>query len=134
MVPVPTREDKLLTGKPVTEAQLAFLTINVTTKQEVTEHLGAPNFIWEDRQVFTYNWEMRQGILFWMAGTATAGTAGVDDIPRRYALLIQFDDSGRVQRFERAIWPLSQSYADFLRDWVRRSPAAPVPSSASEPR
>ena len=55
MVPVPTGEDKVLAGKPVEEAQLAFLTPRATTKQEVLKHLGNPIVIWEDARVFVYN-------------------------------------------------------------------------------
>jgi outer membrane protein assembly factor BamE (lipoprotein component of BamABCDE complex) len=118
-VPIPTSETKVLTGTPVTDEQLAFLTVNVTTMQQVVEALGSPNVIWEDARVFAYNWEMRQGILLWAAGAYVTGGAGAKDIQKHYMLLIQFDPQGRVQRFERTHRPLTQSYPNFLRRWAR---------------
>ena len=50
MLPLPASE-KLLAGTPVTQEQLTFLTPQVTTKQEVIERLGSPNFIWEDARL-----------------------------------------------------------------------------------
>ncbi len=55
MLPVPTRESKVLAGKPVTDEQLSFLKQQVTTTQEVVERLGNPNIIWEDGRVFVYS-------------------------------------------------------------------------------
>lgn len=121
VVPVPTKENTILAGKPVTEEQLAFLAVKITTKPEVIEHLGNPSVIWEDARVFVYNWEMRQGLLFWAVGAYYSGAAGMADIPKHYLLLIQFDEDDKVQRFERTVRPLTQSYADFLRAWLKES-------------
>lgn len=124
MLPIPTREGKVLAGKPVTQEQLAFLVPNVTTKKEVIQHVGSPNVIWEEANVFAYDWVVRQGVLIWAvgggAGPASAA-AGVSDIPKRYKLLIQFDGQDRVRRFETVVWPTHMSYGDFLKEWVRDS-------------
>ena len=122
MIPIPTPESKILAGKPVTDEQLDFLNLN-PTKQEVMERLGNPSFIWEDKRIFTYNWDMRQGILIWAVGAMTAsggaaGGGGVEDIPKHYLLLIQFDEQEQVMRWERATRPLYQTYIDFLQDWA----------------
>ena len=124
MVPVPTKEDRVLAGKPVTDAQLSFLTPKVTTMEEVVERLGNPNIIWEDARVFVYKWDMRQGILFW-AVMWTPG--GMEDIPKHYLLLIRFDEQGRVLRFTRTTRPLSQPLADFLQKWLQNSGGEPQP-------
>jgi outer membrane protein assembly factor BamE (lipoprotein component of BamABCDE complex) len=124
MVPVPTSEDKILTGKQVTEEQLVFLTAGVTTKQEILERLGNPRVIWEDARVYVYNWQMRQGILFWAWGAYYTGGFGMTDIPRHYLLLIQFDEQDRVQRVDRTVCPLHRSYADCLREWEKGSDSA----------
>lgn len=115
MVPVPWTEDKVLTGKQVTEEQISFLTPNVTTMQEVLERLGNPTVIWEDARVFVYNWAMRQGIVFW---AVYGGGFGMGDISKHYLLLIQFDEQDRVQRFERAVCPMNRSYSECLTEWV----------------
>ena len=120
MVPVPTKQDRALAGKPVTEAQLSFLTPKITTMEEVVERLGNPNIIWEDARVFVYHWDMRQGILFWAVAGQTGG-AGMEDIPKHYLLLIRFDEQSRVVRFTRTARPLLQPLADFLQQWLQNS-------------
>lgn len=131
MVPIPTKENKVLAGKPVSEEQLAFLIPKITTKQEVIARLGNPNVIWEDARVFVYNWEMRQGILFWAVGAYYSGGAGLKDIPKHYLLLIQFDEQDHIQRFERAVRPLTQSYIDFLQEWLENAAAKSPPNPQS---
>jgi len=126
MAPVPTKEDRVLAGKPVTDAQLSFLTPKITTMGEVVERLGKPNIIWEDARVFVYHWDMRQGILFW-AVMWTPG--GMEDIPKHYLLLIRFDEQGRVLRFARTTRPLSQPLADFLQKWLQHSDGDPQPDT-----
>lgn len=118
VIPIPTEERTVLAGNPVTEEQLAFLARGVTSKREVMARLGSPDVIWEDARLFAYNWEMRQGILVWAVGAYYSGAAGLMDIPKRYMLLIQFDDQDRVLRFERAVWPAQKSYGEFLREWM----------------
>ena len=120
--PVSTDEDKVLAGKPVAEGQLAFLVPRVTTKREVVDRLGRPDVIWEDARVFAYNWEMRQGILFWAIGGYAGGAMGAEDIPKRYVLLIRFDEQDRVERFGRTVRPASMSYGEFIQKWLKRSP------------
>jgi len=51
-------------------------------------------------------------------GAGYSGAAGISDIPKRYILLIKFDDQDRVQRFERAVRPSYKSYGDFLKEWI----------------
>ncbi|MDP1536545.1 MAG: hypothetical protein Q8L95_05110 [Burkholderiales bacterium] len=127
LVPIPTGEHTVLAGKPVTEEQLSFLARKHITKEEVIGQLGHPNVIWEDARVFVYQWDMRQGILFWAVGGALKGAAGLADIPRHYLLLIQFDEQDRVRRSERLVVPSFKTHAEFLREWVRQSDAQASP-------
>ena len=119
VLPIPTGEDKILDGMPVTEDQLKFLKVGVTSRDEVISHLGNPSLIWENAQLFVYNWKMRSGILVWAVGAGYTGGAGILDIPVNYALLIKFDDQDRISRFEKVKRPFSKQYGDFLRDWVK---------------
>ena len=119
MLPVPTPENKVLLGQPVTDNQLAFLTPGVSTQSEVIEHFGNPNIIWEDEKLFAYHWDMRQGIVFWIAGGGYQGAAGMEEIPKHYLLLFQFDEQGRVHRYEKVVRPMTQPYADYLKEWVK---------------
>ena len=72
--------------------------------------------------MFAYNWEMRQGILFWAIGGYAGGAMGAEDIPKRYVLLIRFDEQDRVERFGRTVRPASMSYGEFIQKWLKRSP------------
>lgn len=118
LLPIPTGERKVLEGKRVTQEQMAFLTPNVTTKKEVIDRLGSPDVIWEDARVFVYQWVMRWGFLFCAVGGYTTGGAGIEDIPKKYGLLIQFDEQDRLRRFEKVVFPAFKSYGDFLKEWV----------------
>jgi len=118
LLPIPTQERKVLAGTPVTNEQLSFLASDVTMKSEVIDRLGSPDVIWEEARLFAYNWAVRQGILIWAVGGGYSGAAGISDIPKRYILLIQFDDQDRVQRFERAVRPAYKPYGDFLKEWI----------------
>ena len=122
MVPIPTKENKVLAGTPVTKEQQSFIVPMQTTREEVVARLGNPDIIWEDARVFVYNWDMRQGMLLWAIGGYGAGAAGLSDIEKHYLLLIQFDEQGKVQRFERTTRPLMQSYSNFLEEWLKKSP------------
>lgn len=117
MLPIPTYDIKVLSGKPVTDEQLSFLKPLTTTKQDVIEKIGNPDIIWEDARIFVYPWDMRQGILFWATGGGYTGAAGALDIPKHHVLLIQFDEQDIVQRFEHAIRPLHKSFPVFLQEW-----------------
>ena len=124
MLPFPTSQDRMLAGKQITEEQISFVTPEITTRQEVLERLGNPRVIWEDARIFVYNWQMRQGVLFFAWGAYYTGGFGMKDIPRHYLLLIRFDEQDRVRRFERAVCPLHRSYADCLREWVESAGSA----------
>ena len=132
LLPIPTDESKVLAGKPITEEQLTLMIPKVTTQQEVIAQLGNPNIIWEDAHVFVYNWEMRQGVLFWMVGAYYTGAGGMTDIPKHYLLLIQFDEHEHVQRITRAVRPLTMSYIDFLEEWLKGSAAQSPPGQPNQ--
>jgi hypothetical protein len=117
-IPIPTKETKILSGKPVAEQQIEFLTPGTTTRDEVIRQLGNPHIIWEDARIITYDWDMRRGILLWAAGAYVTGNMGIKDIPKHYLLVIQFDEQDRVARFERAVRPMTQSYMHFLKAWA----------------
>ena len=136
-LPIPTGERKVLWGEqPVTQEQMAFLTPNVTTKKEVIDRLGSPTWEvdrlgspgvnWEDARVFVYKWVMQWGFLFWAVGGYYVGGGGIDDIPKEYLLLIQFDEQDRVRRFEK-VWFFygCKSYGDFIKKWVGNSETSP---------
>ena len=130
-VPIPLPQDTVLQGKPVTPEQIAFLTPFATTKAEVIERLGQPSVVWEDARVMTYDWEMRQGILIWAVGGYVTGAAGITDIPAYHLLIMEFDESWRLRRYEHATRDLLKSYPDFLREWKASERGMTGPESSS---
>lgn len=118
VLPIPTPEHKVLAGKAVNPEQLAFLKPGITTKTEVMNRLGGPDAIWEDARLFVYEWAMRQGVLIWAISGGYTGAAGVEDLEKRYVLLIQFDGRDRVRRFEKVARPPLKPYGDFLKEWL----------------
>jgi len=126
LLPIPTKEEVVLAGTPVQDEQLAFLVADATTKKQVIDQLGNPDMIWEEANLFAYNWEMRKGVLIWaIAGQFSMG-GGVANIGKQYALLLQFDDQDRLTRFEKVVRPTSKSYGDFLKGWIQTSPESPA--------
>ncbi|MFN9078392.1 MAG: hypothetical protein ACK5WX_13310 [bacterium] len=132
-MPIPLPQDTVLEGKPVTAEQIAFLTPSVTTKAEIIERLGLPSVVWEDARVMTYDWEMRQGILIWAVGGYTVGAAGITDIPAHHLLIMEFDESWTLRRYEHATRDLMKSYPDFLVEWKASERGMTVPA-ASPPK
>ena len=133
MVPIPTPE-RVLSGTAIEPEQLAFVVTNVTTRTEIIEHLGEPNAIWVEADLFVYEWVMRRGLLLWAVGVGpagggvgAAGGAGAVPIPKTYVLLVQFDQCDRVQRCARLVRPMGTFYGDFLKQWVK------VTAEASRP-
>ena len=129
-VPIPLPQDTVLEGKPVTAEQIAFLTPSVTTKAEIIERLGLPSVVWEDARVMTYDWEMRQGILIWAVGGYTGGAVGITDIPAHHLLIMEFDESWTLRRYEHATRDLLKSYPDFLVEWKASERGTTVPADS----
>jgi len=129
VLPIPTPEDKVLAGTPVSQEQLAFVSTGiergVTTRADVVAHLGAPSLIWEDARVFVYQWDMRQGMLFVVIGYG----GGVGDIPRHHWVLVQFDEQDRVVRSEYVTRTWSGPRGEFLRKWAG-VPTPPTPAKS----
>ena len=134
VVPIPTPENKVLAGTRVAEEQLTFIELQETTKDTVLSRLGEPKIIWEDARIFVYEWEERRGVLIWALGGGYSSAFGAADIPARYVLIIQFGDTGRVQRFERTTRPALKSYGDFLREWANQPRSIPLEGGEMEAR
>lgn len=120
LIPLPTSESKVLLGQPVSDEQVALLAPGVSTQSDVIQLFGTPRILWEDERIFVYPWDVRQGILLWAVGGGYTGAAGLEEIPRHCLLLIQFDHDKRVLRYEKTVCPLSETYAECLREWARK--------------
>lgn len=125
----PLSEDKVLTGRQLTDEQMVLITPKVTTKQQIIESLGTPRVIWEDTRVFVYDWDVRIGYFVFFAGGPGGGFVGAGPIPKHYLFLVQFDENDRVRRAGRVVRSLFESQSDFLIEWLGSDLADPSPAS-----
>ena len=124
---IPVKENKVVSGKKISDDQLLLIQPGVTTKTDIIAELGEPDVFWEDECVFAYNWEMRNAIMPWAFGYGYDGAAGVVEFDKDYVLLIQFDQNDCVKRFELTTRTIFESYGDHLIEWVEQGKE---PSSA----
>jgi outer membrane protein assembly factor BamE (lipoprotein component of BamABCDE complex) len=115
-IPIPTPEHGLLEGRGmIDDAAIQRVTPGVTTREEVLLQFGEPDAALRTEQVFVYRWSRIQGYVPWAIGGYYTGAAGIIIVPRVHLLLIEFDEGGRVTRFEHAFPRLS------LRDPIDRA-------------
>jgi hypothetical protein len=123
-VPLPATE-RLMAGTPIQAESTGFLVRHATTMAEVREKLGPPRFIWEDARLFVYHWDVRQAILVIAAPSSSAG--GIGEIPQQRTFIVRFDAESRVASWGTAVWPLTKSLPDFLREWLKADDASTLP-------
>lgn len=130
-LPIPTGQ-KVHWGKQVTQEEVAFLTPNVTTKQEVIDRLGNTTRVSENDRLFVYAWNVHWGYLPWVLVPiapvpvgSSGNTEGIKDINIDYLLLIQFDEQDRVRRFEKVRVPLFKSAGATITEWVTDKTSLP---------
>lgn len=129
IVPIPVGVGKVLDGEEVSAEQFQFLVDPATRKDDVLRLLGPPNLIWEDANVFAYNWRISNGKLLWAVFGNTTGIGGMAQLSSGYVLLIQFDESGKIIRIDRLSHPAINKYGRMLRDWVSQ----PLPGKPTLP-
>jgi len=66
----------------------------VTTREDVLLRLGEPDATLRDERLFGYCWSMNVAVFIPLVSGPATG------LPRRYLLLIEFDEEGRVKRSE----------------------------------
>jgi hypothetical protein len=90
---IPLPEHGLLAGRgKIDEADIAFLKIGVTTREEVVLRFGEPDIVLFDQRIMAYSWTVSVGIY---GGQYSAG-----DIPRDHIFMLEFDNEGRLSRAE----------------------------------
>ena len=92
IVPIPK---KVGTRGKTTKRALEFLEEGVTSREQVLLHLGEPDFVGENEQIFVWDWVRAWDI--WLVGSTGAG--GFPD-RKCNGLLIQFNDKASVQAVE----------------------------------
>jgi outer membrane protein assembly factor BamE (lipoprotein component of BamABCDE complex) len=90
----------------------------VTTQEDILLRLGDPDVVVADERVFVYEWEHVKWGVLWIVPVPN-GTGGLIEVPTHEMLLIQFDQSGRVQRADHTVRPRDVEFGEFLKNWAK---------------
>lgn len=110
-VVIPTPEHGLLEGRgKIDESDIAFLLVSKTTREEVLLRFGEPDWILHDQRILIYHWNVSHG--YWFVGGGYSAAGG--PIPKNYLFMLEFDEEGRLKRFDRSgsIWISEKSRID----------------------
>jgi hypothetical protein len=108
---IPTPEHALLEGRgKVDESDIAFLSVSKTTREDVLLRFGEPDLVLYDQRILVYHWSVCHG--YWLVAGGYSAAGG--PIPKNYLFMLEFDDEGRLKRFERggSIWTSEKSQID----------------------
>jgi len=94
IVPIPK---KVGTRGEITKRALEFLEEGVTSREQVLLHLGEPDFVGENEQIFVWEWVQAWDVHWGVA----VGAGGEFSVRRCNGLLIKFNDQANVQAVER---------------------------------
>jgi len=122
---IPTPEHDLLAGRgEIDESDIAFLEVGKTTREEVLLRFGEPDMVLDEECILAYYWMVSHG--YWFVGGYYSGTGGV--IPKNYLFILEFNEEGRLNRFERSgsIFSAAQTR---LEKWTPRGAEKPARGS-----
>jgi len=99
-VPIPK---KVGTRGEITKRALEFLEEGVTSREQVLLHLGEPDFVGENEQIFVWEWVQAWDVHWGVAARGGGAGSGGGVIRGRICngLLIKFNDQANVQAVER---------------------------------
>lgn len=129
-----TPEHGLRSGRGViSEGDLAFLEEGQTTREQVLLRFGAPAATLNGERVLLYHWQVVRGYLAWfLACDRPCGappTAGARRIPKDYLILLEFNDDGRLKRFERTSPRWFESVEKHVDRWMPPDSVKLAPST-----
>jgi hypothetical protein len=115
-IPIPTSENKVMSGDKISDKQLVFIEKGITSKSEVIDQLGLPDIHLIDKNIFAYNWQTRQAIV---VAIVYGGGIQAEDIPKNYVLLLRFDSEDIVKNYKITTRSWFESYGDHLIEWIQ---------------
>lgn len=102
---IPTPEHGMIEGRgKIDKSDTSFLTVGKTTEEDVLLRFGEPDMVLHDRRILVYHWKVIHGYLI-VAGPCP-GCGDIGPISKDYSVMLEFDEQGRLKRFERSgsIW------------------------------
>jgi len=102
MAPIPTAEHKRddMPGRQNITPEVVESLKPGISRLQVLQQLGTPDGVFEQDRTFVYLWSNCTGYFTWFiyTGTVAGGSAGAMPVGKGYALIIDFDDQGRLLR------------------------------------
>jgi len=136
-VVIPTPEHGLLDGRgEIDESDIEFLEEGKTTREEVLLRFGEPDEVEHDNRTLLYHWQVICG--YYVVGGGYQADGG--PIPRHYKLMLEFDEEGRLKRFERngSIWrAIKVNHGELTPSGSKKPPPIimidPIPEAPAQP-
>jgi len=120
-------------GRPLEPADVEFLTDPDTTRKDVIEALGSPDWLLKEERVLVYVWEKTYYLrvssmgpdddTMWPPYERTMDEVARIPIYRRWALLVVLDETDHIQRFTIHLLDRKQTVEENARKWWRQSSA-----------
>ncbi len=98
-IPIPEHSPDAAYRAPIKKESLEFIEVGSTKREEVLLTLGPPDCTQENERVFDYQWETESEWIY-VVGAGYQAAGGTFHFSLTYQLLIEFDDTGIVKRFE----------------------------------
>jgi len=119
-----------VSGRPLEPADVEFLKDPDTTRLDVIECFGSPDWLLKEERVLVYVWEKTYYLLvgpdddtMWPPHERTEDEVARFEVHRRWALLIALDETDHIQRFTICRLDRKQTVEENARKWWRRSSA-----------
>jgi hypothetical protein len=114
---IPLPENSLLQGRgKIDKADLTFIKVGTTTREDVLLRFGEPDVVLYDQRVLAYHWEVNVGVIL--------GDHGVM-IDKTYLLMFDFDEQGCLKRFQTisSLWSMSRKTVE---EWAQAGSKKPI--------
>ena len=98
-IPIPEHAADYSDRAPIGEESLGFLEVGSTKREEVLLALGIPEWTPEFEGAFHYRWKTKYGTVVFILLLGSGGDRKYTSY-KGYQLVIEFDDTGIVKRFE----------------------------------
>jgi hypothetical protein len=118
---IPLPEHGLHGGRgKIDKADLTFLKVSTTTREDVLLRFGEPDVVLYDQRVLAYRWEVNVG--YWFVFSEHSGSG--DSINKTYLLMLEFDEQGCLKRFQTksSLWSMSRRTVE---EWARAGSKKP---------
>ena len=98
------------------ESAATVLKRPAATRADVISALGEPDLSWDNDRVFVYRWSVSDLAVLVAAGGGYSGTAGIAECPAHYFVLVEFDKTGRVRRWEQRKGPWYMAAEQYTKE------------------